>query len=84
MYDRILVSTDGSTETERAVGHGLGLGLGRTYDVAGHGLYVTDKRVIRTAGRPQRCGRVAVLRRVWAAPPRRGAHTRVCAYSSWW
>ena len=41
MYDRILIPTDGSTETEQAVGHGLG--LARTYDATVHALYVTDE-----------------------------------------
>jgi nucleotide-binding universal stress UspA family protein len=41
MYDHILVPTDGSTETEQAVSHGLG--LARTYDATVHVLYVTDE-----------------------------------------
>lgn len=41
MYDRILVPTDGSTVTEQAVRHGLG--LARTYDATVHALYVIDE-----------------------------------------
>ncbi|WP_433629401.1 universal stress protein [Halomicrococcus sp. NG-SE-24] len=40
MYDQILIPTDGSTETEQAANHGLG--LARTYDATVHALYVTD------------------------------------------
>lgn len=41
MYDQILVPTDGSTVTEQAVSHGLG--LARTYDATVHALYVIDE-----------------------------------------
>jgi nucleotide-binding universal stress UspA family protein len=41
MHDHILIPTDGSTETEQAVSHGLG--LARTYDATVHALYVTDE-----------------------------------------
>lgn len=41
MYDHVLVPTDGSTETEQAVNHALG--LARTYDATVHALYVIDE-----------------------------------------
>lgn len=41
MYDNVLVPTDGSSETEQAVGQGLG--LARTFDATVHALYVTDE-----------------------------------------
>ncbi len=41
VYDHILIPTDGSTETEQAVSHGLG--LARTYDATVHALYVIDE-----------------------------------------
>jgi len=41
MYDHILIPTDGSTETEQAINHGLG--LARTYDATVHAMYVTDE-----------------------------------------
>jgi nucleotide-binding universal stress UspA family protein len=41
MYDHILIPTDGSTETEQAVSHGLG--LARTYDATVHALSVIDE-----------------------------------------
>ncbi|MEF8838669.1 MAG: universal stress protein [Haloarculaceae archaeon] len=41
MFDDVLIPTDGSTETEQAVSHGLG--LARTYDATVHALHVSDE-----------------------------------------
>lgn len=48
MYDDILIPTDGSTETEQAVSHGLG--LARTYDATVHALCVTDESEYAAVG----------------------------------
>jgi nucleotide-binding universal stress UspA family protein len=48
MYDTILVPTDGSPGSERAIDHAVD--FARTYDATLHGLYVVDDGAVPVAG----------------------------------
>jgi nucleotide-binding universal stress UspA family protein len=60
MYDRILVPTDGSPGTDRALEQALG--LAEAFDATVHALSVTDKRIRVAAGEDDREQVEATLR----------------------